>query len=233
MKIIEQSHEIISLPNNLLQAIEAAGRTCYKSEDKIGCTVNGIASGMGTEHSPCYWYINTASCSQDQCYYHSAHKFTKMLLDRGHYAMIEFGDITVRFITNRGVTHELVRHRLCSFAQESTRYVKYDGEMEFIRPVWWTNPPVGMMQELHWIKAMEYAEQQYGRLLSGGWRPEQAREVLPNSLKTEIMVKANIREWRHIFALRTSKKAHPQMRALMLPLLTELQQRLPVVFDDI
>ena len=104
MKIIEQYHEILSLPENNLQMLEKAGRTCYKSEDKI---------------------------TQD-----SAEKFVDMLVRKGHHAMIEFGDIIVKFVTNRGVTHELVRHRHCSFAQESTRYVKYEGEMEFIKPVW-------------------------------------------------------------------------------------------------
>lgn len=232
MKIINQSHEIISLPANLLQTIELAGRTCYKSEDKIGCTKN----------------LHPKYCSRtcDVCKDHSAHKFIQILIDHNHHAMIEFGDIIVRFITNRGVTHELVRHRLCSFAQESTRYVRYDGQMEFIRPVWcddkhltgifdegydFQNLPDGPV--LNWALACRDAELSYINLMNEGWRPEQAREILPNSLKTEIVVKANIREWRHIFQLRTSKKAHPQMRALMIPLLTELQEKIPVVFDDI
>lgn len=199
MKIIEQSHEIISLPENLLQMIEAAGRTCYKSEDKI---------------------------TPD-----SAVGFVTRMRDHGHHAMIEFGDIIVRFITNRGVTHELVRHRLFSFAQESTRYVRYDGGMEFIRPVWWDETSIGQ-REL-WTYAMAQCETNYQNLLNNGWRPEQAREVLPNSLKTEIVVKGNIREWRHMFGLRCSKKAHPQIRALMMPLLAELKEKIPVVFDDI
>ena len=213
MKIIEQSHEILSLPENLLEMLEKAGRTCYKSEDKI---------------------------TQE-----SAPKFVKMLRDRGHHAMIEFGDIIVKFITNRGVTHEIVRHRMCSFAQESTRYVKYDGEMEFIRPVWaderWTGMTYKKLAKFHdvkepdllWADACLTAEMSYKTLLDEGWRPEQAREVLPNSLKTEIVVKANIREWRHIFTLRCSKAAHPQMRTLMIPLLEELKIKLPIIFEDI
>ncbi len=208
MKLIDQSHEIIFCPDTL-GMIERAGRTCYKSEDKI------------TEDS--------------------SEKFVKMLVDRGHHAMIEFGDIIVRFITNRGVTHELVRHRLCSFAQESTRYVKYDGEMEFIRPVWMRSALNGHIKDYHlqclesfdervFISAMMDAEARYKSLLDAGWRPEQAREVLPNALKTEIVVKANVREWRHIFLLRTSLKAHPQMRGLMAPLQKELREKLPVLF---
>lgn len=198
MKLIHQTHEILEISKDIPQMIEKAGRTCYKTENKITST--------------------------------SAGKFVKMLCDKGHDAMIEFGDMTVRFITNRGVTHELVRHRLCSFAQESTRYVRYDGNMEFIWPVW--------IDEKHqsyreFIDALELAEARYCRLLQLGWRPEQAREVLPNALKTEIVTKANVREWRHIFKLRHSKYAHPQMRALMGPLLAEVKQIVPVVFDDL
>lgn len=199
MKIIEQSFQIVSLPDGLLQTIESAGRTCYKSEDKT---------------------------TPD-----SAPKFVKMIINRGHHAMIEFGDIIVRFITNRGVSHELVRHRLCSFAQESTRFVKYDGVMEFIRPVWWNESTEN--QQMIWFMAMEQAESFYKDLLHIGWKAQQAREVLPNSLKTEIVIKANIREWRHIFSLRAAKEAHPQMRELMRPLLIELKERVPVVFDDL
>lgn len=214
MKIIKQSHEIISLPENLLETLEKAGRICYKSEDKIT--------------------------------HESAPKFIETLIKQGHHAMIEFGDIIIRFVTNRGVTHELVRHRLCSFAQESTRYVKYDGEMEFIKPVWcsdnilrnWSDPCFSNYPELTiteeiFIEDLLGTEVNYQGLLRNGWRPEQAREVLPNSLKTEIVVKANIREWRHIFSLRCSKAAHPQMRTLMLPLIKELKEKLPIVFDDV
>lgn len=198
MKIINQSYEILSLPADLLETLERAGRTCYKSENKI---------------TP-----------------ESAPKFVRVLRDRGHHAMIEFGDIIVKFITNRGVTHEIVRHRMCSFAQESTRYVRYDGQMEFIRPVWFGD--CRLEDQATWEKAMFQAENNYRELLQS-WRPEQAREVLPNSLKTEIVVKANIREWRHIFTLRCAQAAHPQMRALMQPLLDELKYKLPIVFDDI
>lgn len=163
----------------------------------------------------------------------SAPRFVKMLIRRGHEAMIEHGSATVKFITNRGVTHELVRHRVASFGQESTRYVNYGGkEMEFIRPVW-SEDEGGM---LTWGRAMRYAEVAYQDLLDLGWRPEQAREVLPNSLKTEIVVTANYREWRHIFKLRalgTTGKPHPQMQALMLPVLEEFKAKLPALFGDL
>jgi thymidylate synthase (FAD) len=200
MKLIEQSYEILDLSENALQMRENAGRTCYKSEDKI------------TEDS--------------------AVGFVKTLISRGHHAMIEFGDITVRFITNRGVSHELVRHRLCSFAQESTRYVRYSGDMEIIKPVWWENSTE--MAQQTFIQACTNAERCYRDLLDAGrWSPQQAREVLPNALKTEIVMKGNIREWRHIFTLRCAKTAHPQMFALMRPLLAGVQERMPVIFDDI
>lgn len=216
MKIVEQTHEILSLPDQGLQLLERAGRTCYKSEDKI---------------------------TPD-----SAERFVEMLVRKGHHAMIEFGDIMVKLVTNRGVTHELVRHRHCSFAQESTRYVKYDGQMEFIKPVWCSNhllgtwpkqPPVppdahpDIPGEKLWMAAMERAEQDYKLLLHAGWKAQQAREILPNSLKTEIVMKANIREWRHIFNLRCAKASHPQMVELMRPLLKEVQKKIPVVFDDL
>jgi thymidylate synthase (FAD) len=170
--------------------------------------------------------------SEDKITNDSASKFVKLLIDKKHHAMIEFGDIIVKFITNRGVTHELVRHRICSFAQESTRYVNYGGkDIFFIQPVWWDESTEH--QKNIWSCAMSFAEEFYQDLISSGWQPQQAREVLPNSLKTEIIIKANIREWRHIFNLRCDKSAHPQMRALMIPLLEELKSKLPVVFDNI
>ncbi len=207
MKIVEQSHEVLCIssgPEFPLVKLELAGRTCYKSEDRI--TAN------------------------------SATKFVQMLKDKGHHAMLEFGWIMVKFITNRGVTHEIVRHRLCSFAQESTRYVDYQKEMEFIRPVWWDSEvtiesKVGKAQSM-WSIAMEESEEHYKYLRNKGWRPEQAREVLPNSLKTEIVVAANFREWMHIFSLRCAKAAHPQMRALMVPLREELKRVIPVLFEE-
>lgn len=214
MIIINQSHRIISKPEDPLQLIEDVARTCYKSEDfkKEG----------------------------------SAEKMVRMLVNRGHHAMIEFGDIIVHFTTNRGVTHELVRHRLCSFAQESTRYVNYNKKgMEFIRPVWLPDLKTGEYKFKHscfpnqthattlFLESLVEAEENYNNLINQGWRPEQAREVLPNALKTEINVKGNLREWRHIFSLRCSQAAHPQIRALMVPVLDELSKSIPVIFDDL
>ena len=223
MKIIDQSHEILHMDD--MGRIEQAGRTCYKSEDKMGC-----AQPVGE----CDYVFDAAASVCRNCGSNSAPRFVRMLIKRGHEAMLEHGSATVKFVTNRGVTHELVRHRLCAFGQESTRYVKYDGDMEFIRPVW-------LIDDLcigagAWKIAMLEAETSYKFLLDQGWRPEQAREVLPNSLKTEIVVTANYREWRHIFKLRaigTTGKPHPQMQALMLPVLEEFKEKLPALFGDL
>lgn len=208
MKIIDQSYELLTSIDDLEKIpkmIEIAGRTCYKSEDKI---------------------------TND-----SAETFCKMIIKRGHEAMIEHGNISVKFITDRGVTHELVRHRLSSFAQESTRYVSYkNGDMEFIRPVFdWAS---GENLETYdtfsrWKGAMIDSEKAYKAMSELGCSPQEARSVLPNSLKTEIVVTANIREWRHIFRLRTAKVAHPQIRELMLPLLAQLRNIVPCLFEDV
>lgn len=213
MELIEQSYKIISIPENPLEMIENVARTCYKSEEKIK---------RG-----------------------SAEKIVRILVEMGHHAMIEFGDITIHFTTNRGVTHELVRHRLCSFAQESTRYVNYNKKgIEFIRPVWLPDVKLGEYKykyschenepiaEKFLISLIE-SETSYNELIKDGWRPEQAREVLPNALKTEINVKGNLREWRHIFSLRCSKAAHLQIRALMIPVLKEVSELIPIIFDDL
>lgn len=163
----------------------------------------------------------------------SAEKFVKMILELGHETVIEHASASVHFITNRGVTHELVRHRLASYAQESTRYVRYSGEIEYIKPAWWNDPNYTEAQKQNWLAAMQQAENAYLEALKLGDKPEQAREVLPHALKAEIVVTANLREWRHIFELRASPKAHPQMRVLMLDCLKGFGQEIPVIFDDL
>lgn len=163
----------------------------------------------------------------------SAGKFVKMILELGHEAVIEHINVSIRLITNRGVTHELVRHRIASYSQESTRYVRYNDEIEFIKPVWWDDPSYSEIQKQNWLEAMEQAENSYLKALQHGDKPEQAREILPHALKTEIVITANLREWRHIFALRCSAKAHPQMQALMLDCLKDFSKEIPVVFDDL
>ena len=197
MKIVDQCWEWLQKPCKPLELIERAGRTCYKSEDKI---------------------------SQG-----SALKFVQMLKNSGHESVIEHAVASVRFVTNRGVTHELVRHRLASFSQESTRYVNYYMDMEFIKPVWWDDSTAKAKRMFK--NSCLLCERNYLSLLSYGWRPEQAREVLPNSLKTEIVMTANLREWMHVFNLRCSKKAHPQMRELMISCREGFRKEIPILFD--
>lgn len=176
-------------------------------------------------------YARNCYKSEDKITKDSAEKMVKMLIKKNHGAILEFGDIVVRLVTSRSVLAELTRHRMASFAVESQRYVSYKDGIEFITPVWWDKS--SDYQKMNWEQAMEMAENYYLNLLNSGWRAEEAREVLPNSTKTEIILKANIREFRHIFKLRTSKKAHPQIRNLFTNLLIDLKKQIQVVFDDI
>ena len=161
----------------------------------------------------------------------SAEKLIRSVIKRGHESVLEHISFSVRFICDRGVSHELVRHRHCAFSQESTRYVNYGkSRVQFILPPW-----IGEVGEADclWLETCNEAETAYNKLLELGWTPQQARSVLPNSLKTEIVVTANLREWRHIFHLRCDKTAHPQMRELMLPLYEELKEKAPAIFDSV
>lgn len=136
--------------------------------------------------------------------------------------------ITVKFTCSRGVSHELVRHRLCSFAQKSTRYCDEKGDIEFIEPCWlkplWENDEMNLDTNF-FEDDLQASEDTYKHLRKLNWKPEQAREILPNALKTEIIVRATIQEWKHIFELRCDKAAHPQMRELMIPLREEFTKR--------
>ena len=217
MELIRPSYEILTKVdgNEVMKQIELAARTCYKSEAKI-----------------------TAG---------SAREMVHRLIKSGHEAMIEHSPaISVKFIVDRGVSHELVRHRMASFAQESTRYCDYSGDIEFVIPPWIDIEP--RKYEPHelplsvdspdytWYYIMRVAESSYNALRSEGWSPQQARSVLPNSLKTEIIVTANLREWRHIFKLRaigTTGRPHPQMAEIMVPLCVAMCEILPEVFDDL
>ena len=200
-----------------LKHIEKIGRVCYKSEGKI--TKDG----------------------------ESAKKFVKMLIDRGHEAMIEHSSLSVRFTVDRGVSHELVRHRIASFAQESTRYVNYSldkfgNEINVINirdGIDLDNKMKNMDSSIidtilrEWFSAMKDAEKHYMKMIELGATPQIARSVLPNSTKTEITITTNYREWRNFFKLRVPATAHPQMREITIPLLKELKNRLPIIFDDI
>jgi thymidylate synthase (FAD) len=196
-------------PADTLQILERAGRTCYRSE----CLITPD----------------------------SAIKFIKTIKDKNHQSVLEHVSASVRFITDRGVTHELVRHRLASFSQESTRYCNYSkekfgDEITVIEPVWFYDVCPGSTNELNfhtWHECCEACEKAYFNLLKNGQTPQEARAVLPNSLKTEIVMTANLREWIHVFNLRTSKAAHPQMRNLAIECLNMFKDAVPVLFDDI
>lgn len=210
MKIVKPSFVVEDIIDGekILKNIERYGRTCYKSGEKI------------TKES--------------------ALKFVKKwVIEMGHETMIEHEKVTVRIICDRGVTHEIVRHRIASYSQESTRYCnygsnKFGGEITVIEPYFWnTNNSQDIAKHKIWSTAMRATEQAYLELIELGASPQEARSVLPNSLKTEIVMTANLREWRHFFRLRCSPKAHPQMREIAVPLLKEFKAKIPVIFDDI
>lgn len=205
MKIVTPSFEILDKVDGteIMEKLELMGRVCYKSEARI------------TEDS--------------------ASKFISNIIQKGHESVIEHEKISVRLICDRGVSHEIVRHRLASYSQESTRYCNYSkekfgNEITVIKPVFWeeNSEPYRI-----WENAMLEAEHSYVSLIQGGATPQEARSVLPNSLKTEIIMTMNLREWRHFFRMRTSGNAHPQMREIACMMLDGFKRMVPVVFDDI
>ena len=163
----------------------------------------------------------------------SARKFVASIVKRGHESVLEHVSITVRLICDRGVSHEIVRHRIASYSQESTRYCNYasgkNNDLTFIEPLFWNDDAKLEV----WKESMREIECVYANLIYNGATPQEARSVLPNSLKTELICTMNLREWRHFFKQRTSKAAHPQMREITIPLLAEFKEKIPVVFDDI
>lgn len=205
MKVIEPYVEFAEPIDGdaILKHLEMCGRVCYKSEQSI-------AEG-------------------------SAEKFLANIIKRGHEAVLEHYSFTVRFVCDRGVSHEIVRHRLASYCQESQRYCNYGkdqfgGDVTFIKPLFFDEgTPVYRI----WERSCQNAETAYFDLLNEGCTPQEARTVLPNSVKTELVMTANVREWRHFLKLRTSMAAHPQMRQLANQLLAICQLNIPVLFDDI
>ena len=206
MQKIKQQYEVLTKINRMeiLQFIEKVGRTCYKSEDKITDI--------------------------------SAINFVKKLVKNGHGAMLEFYDIVVKLICSRGVTHQLVRHRLASYAQESTHYCNYNTEkfnyqIKVIDPHYFKDNE--QLYNLH-NEAMQSSELYYKMLIKKGAKVKDARSVLPIGLKTEIVIKANLREWMHIFTLRTAKHAHTEIKALLTNLLEDVfKKELPEIFGHI
>ena len=213
-KLVDASYEILTKlnGNDILKHIEKIARTCYRSEDKI--TPDG----------------------------ESAKKIVGALIKAGHEAMIEHFNVSVRFICDVGFYKDLTRHRVASFAIESTRYCNYSKgkfgqELTFIKPV---NIKEGSEEYKIWYDCMVQIERAYMEMAclknADGTlkcRPDQMRMLLPHSTKAEVNITANLREWRHIFKLRCSDAAHPSIWSLMRPLLVEFKQKIPVIFDDI
>ena len=207
----------------ILKKLERIGRVCYKSESNI---------------------------TDD-----SAERFVKTIIKNGHESVLEHVSISVRVICDRGVTHEIVRHRIASYSQESTRYCNYSNdkfgnELTFIKPCWFKSSLKDLNnyakessiyyfnfiteEEADWIDFMGDIEEYYVKLLNDcNWKPQEARSILPNSLKTELVMTMNLREWRHFFKLRCDKAAHPQMREVANMILEEFRKEIPVVFDDL
>lgn len=212
MNIIKPSVEIIDMKDydQMIRKIEKIGRVCYKSEGNI------------TEES--------------------AERFISNILKRGHESVIEHEAITVRMTCDRGITHEIVRHRIASYSQESTRYCNYTGE-KFGNEITVIDLAGGFEYNLNdesdrkkyevWTKAMENAEKFYFEMIELGATPQEARAVLPNSLKTEIVVTMNLRSWRNFFHLRCDPHAHPQMREVANIALNVFKEKLPIFFNDI
>lgn len=205
MKIINADVQFITPIDGaaILKRLEECGRVCYKSEDRI------------TEGS--------------------AEKFVAGIIKRGHEAVLEHCSFTVKFICDRGVSHEIVRHRLAAYCQESTRYCNYSNgkfgeEITVIKPCFWDETD---LKYAGWANLCSKAEDAYIDLMKSGATPQEARSVLPNSLKTEVVMTADIREWRHFLKLRCSTAAHPQMREVALKLLDMVHDSIPVCFDDI
>ena len=254
---------------DILRRIEEAGRTCYQSNHKVGMYC--IKCGVPVQHvgSCCDDEKECPQC-KDTTYdlklkmEPSSHVFVRNILKRGHESVLEHVNITVRFITNRGMTHELVRHRIASFSQESTRFCDYHGDkfgneitvidqreyiMDHMAKPGHEHSSISDTKDcansgcvtcqktMHaisdWTMAMACCEDSYKKLRDAGLPPEVARGVLPNDLKTDIVVTMNLREWRHVFKLRTAKAAHFNIRTLMRDLCTAFKNQIPIIFDDV
>lgn len=220
MRLTRAQVQILRHDRNAAELIEKAGRTCYKSESMI------------TEGS--------------------AERFVKMILKNGHESVIEHASATVKFVCDRGISHEIVRHRIASFSQESTRYCNYgNDEVTFIIPPWvhvaqgiypiqWNGlmgscnePPPYTEEDSIWFWSCAISERDYHKLIKRGWSPQKARGALNHWLKTEVVMTANVREWRHFLNMRMSQAAHPQIRELACKLLFMFHNAMPSLFDDI
>ena len=175
------------------------------------------------------YFARISHASEDQQTEQSWKRFiTAVVLEHGDLSVIEHAFVTVDFVVDRGVTHELVRHRLFSFTQSSTRFINYTKKM----PPSFINPDESAIDE-DWAEAIEFSEMKYRKLLEKGWPPQKARSVFPNALSSRIATTGNLRNWRHLLIMRTTKETHPQFRQVTIPLLAEFKEKIPLLFDDI
>lgn len=225
MNFIPQSAELLSITKDPIFLIERCGRTCYKSEARMACANPRCSNGKV--------YFHTTGILEDcpDCL-ERAKTFVSMIIKKGHESVLEHACATMRLITDRGVSHELVRHRIASYSQESTRYCNYE-KTDGISVIL---PSIKMDEHCskRWEWTMQRIENTYLDLISRGISPQWARSVLPTCLKTEIVITANLREWRHIFKMRISPAAHPQIKELMQCAHLELiKAGVGELFDDL
>jgi thymidylate synthase (FAD) len=209
MKIVKPSFEILSATNleyvtEQLKIIELAGRNCYKSEDKI------------------------CEGSHD--------KIIGMLRLKKHFSVLEHGNMTVRMIGSRAFSHQLVRHRLAAYSQESQRYCNYNkgkfgSEVTFVEPVKFSEWDEELQK--NFTTSLQLAEKCYQELVEQGMKAEDARGVLPNQCKTEVVVTMNLRSWMHFFSMRCDKHAQAEIRLIATGLLEEFNKLMPVIFEDL
>lgn len=217
MQIVEQKVELVEVSENATYLTEKIARTCYNSTHKMVCeNKTPCAQEMG---DPC------GLCKERN------ERFIEGLISKGHAAMFEFGSMTVKCLTSRGISHELVRHRLCDFMQQSTRYINMREGIKVIKPFGVTvDETLGAYRD--WETACAYAESSYFGMIDSGCASQIARDVLPTCLATEIYIKANFREWGHIFSLRLDKPAHPHMRQLMTMIYGFAYKAFPAFFGQ-
>lgn len=204
MKIIEPKIEVEKFDGKkVMKRIERACRTCYRSEGSI------------TEDS--------------------YKTLLKNCITRGHESVLEHEKITIRMICDLGVYKDLTRHRIASFSVESTRYCnygkdKFDNELKFIKPC---NIEENSSLYDKWLNSLEIIEKNYLDMSNEGAKADQLRMILPHSIAAEVTMTANIREWKHILALRTTNHAHPAIQQLLIPLLLLFKKEMPEIFEDV
>lgn len=191
------------------------------------------------------WCARISHRSEDAIRDDSYDRFLRsVVLQHGDWSVVEHASVSVDFYVDRGITHELVRHRLFAFTQESSRFVNYEKKIpaNFVMPIEHLSTevdkapngePISLSQRQVWAHAILTAESSYKRLIQSGVSPQIARSVFPNALASRIIITGNLRNWRHFLLMRTTKEAHPQMREITIPLLTEFQEKIPIFYEDI